>query len=692
MAVVETQRPRIRPLDKTVVNRIAAGEIIIAPSNALKELLENSIDAGSSSIDITCKDGGLKLLQITDNGSGISKDDLPILCERFTTSKLTKFEDLNSIQTYGFRGEALASISHISHFSVVTKTKQDTCAWKCHYSEGKLVPSKPSVQSSDPKPIAGKDGTSIIVEDLFYNFPSRLRSLKSANEEYSKIVDVINRYAIHTENVGLTCKKFGTTSNDVIIRNNMSRKDRIRTIFGNSVANELLDLDFEPNLDIGLFKCYGNVTNSNYTNKKVIQPVFFINNRLVSHDPLKRAINQVYTNYLPRGHKAFVYLALEINPKNVDVNVHPTKREVRFLNEDEIIEHIVKQIEITLSQLDSTRSFMTQQVLPNAKRFRQDDFDAELDSVDSMYNKKTKSAPQSQQYKKPYEHKLVRTDFNQSTITSFISTNAAIDLSTINRVEVKLKSVLDLRKEVETRTNKNLTEVFSKHTYIGIVDYSRRLLCIQYDVKLFLIDYASICNEFFYQIALSDFSNFGKIKFSEPISIRSILQENIYNDETILRSNFKLQDPPSLETVLTNYVEMAEMYMEYFSIEIDNADPLDPKLISIPMLIRGYTPNLTKLAFLLFKMVARVNWDDEKMCLGGILRQIALFYIPATIPNSDDPDSTLDDAAERENLSDILDNLIFPLLKKKFLATENLVRDVVEIANLPGLYKVFERC
>lgn len=169
---------RIKALAQDVVNKIAAGEIIVAPVHALKELIENAVDAGSTSLEVVVKDGGLKLLQITDNGHGINvcfllasilymltglqKEDMAILCERFTTSKLKAFEDLSSIGTYGFRGEALASISHIAHLSVTTRTKETSAAWRAHYADGKLVSPKPG-QSAEPKPVAGRPGTQITV-------------------------------------------------------------------------------------------------------------------------------------------------------------------------------------------------------------------------------------------------------------------------------------------------------------------------------------------------------------------------------------------------------------------------------------------------------------------------------------------------------------------------------------------------
>lgn len=189
MAGAASPPPRdniIRKLDETVVNRIAAGEVIQRPANALKELLENSLDAGATSISVLAGHGGLRLLQITDNGSGIRSQDLKIVCERFTTSKLREFNDLTSIQTFGFRGEALASVSHVAKLTILTKTKDSPCGYKSSYCDGKPVEAK-------PKPCAANQGTQITVEDLFYNVPTRLRVLKSPSDEFNRISDVITK-------------------------------------------------------------------------------------------------------------------------------------------------------------------------------------------------------------------------------------------------------------------------------------------------------------------------------------------------------------------------------------------------------------------------------------------------------------------------------------------------------------------
>lgn len=179
----------IKRLDEATINRIAAGEVIHRPMHAIKELIENSLDAGATSIQIVVKDGGLKLMQITDNGKGITKDDFRLVCERFTTSKLSQFSDLAHIATYGFRGEALASITYVSNLTLISRIADSDFAWKATYVNGKL-------EEGDPTPSAGNLGTQISVNDLFYNSPSRRKTFKTPGEEYNKILDVAQKYSI----------------------------------------------------------------------------------------------------------------------------------------------------------------------------------------------------------------------------------------------------------------------------------------------------------------------------------------------------------------------------------------------------------------------------------------------------------------------------------------------------------------
>jgi DNA mismatch repair protein MLH1 len=177
-------------LDELTINRIAAGEVIHRPASAIKELLENSIDAGARSISLVLAQGGLKLLEISDDGHGIRKEDLPLVCERFATSKLRSYEDLQSIGTFGFRGEALASISHVAHVTVTTATAATSpCAYRATYADGRLVAEAGS-ETAQPRACARTVGTTISVQDLFFNSPARRKAMRSPSEEYARVLDV----------------------------------------------------------------------------------------------------------------------------------------------------------------------------------------------------------------------------------------------------------------------------------------------------------------------------------------------------------------------------------------------------------------------------------------------------------------------------------------------------------------------
>lgn len=389
----------IRRLDETVVNRIAAGEVIQRPANAIKEMIENCLDAKSTSIQVVVKEGGLKLIQIQDNGTGIRKEDLDIVCERFTTSKLQSFEDLAHISTYGFRGEALASISHVAHVTITTKTADGKCAYRAHYSDGKL--------KAPPKPCAGNQGTQITVEDLFYNISTRRKALKNPSEEYGKILEVVGRYSIHNSGISFSVKKQGETVADVRTLPNATTVDNIRSIFGNAVSRELIEVECEDKTLA--FKMNGYISNANYSVKKCIF-LLFINHRLVESTSLRKAIETVYAAYLPKNTHPFLYLSLEISPQNVDVNVHPTKHEVHFLHEDSILERVQQHIESRLLGSNASRTYFTQTLLPGLTGPSGEAVKSAADVTPSS----TGSGD------KVYAYQMVRTDCREQKLDAFL--------------------------------------------------------------------------------------------------------------------------------------------------------------------------------------------------------------------------------------------------------------------------------
>ncbi|EFE43490.1 DNA mismatch repair protein, putative [Trichophyton verrucosum HKI 0517] len=667
---VERERERAdltdgqKALDPDVINKIAAGEIIVAPMHALKELIENSVDAGSTSVEILVREGGLKLLQITDNGHGIDHDDLSILCERFTTSKLQAFEDLSSIATYGFRGEALASISHVAHLTVTTKTAGSSCAWRAHYSDGKLVPAKPG-QNASPKPIAGRKGTQITVSTALEN-PSIIFSLsiymhmltRSASEEYAKILDIVGRYAVHCSGTAFSCKKHGEAGVSLSTSINSSILDRIRQLHGGAVANELVSLE----VDGKRWGCRASawVTNANYHAKKTTL-LIFINHRAVESTAIKRAVEQTYSTFLPKGGHPFVYLDLEIEPQRLDVNVHPTKREVNFLNEDEIIESICSAIRTKLAAVDSSRTFMTQTLLPGIRPPEPATLAGDASSGAEGERLALRTVAGT---KRPYENNLVRTDAKLRKITSMLppagsetvhgdkpSGNQGLAYQKVNRepVNIRLTSVKNLRAAVRSSMHNNLTEIFSSNTYVGLVDERRRVAAIQSGVKLYLVDYGMVCNEFFYQLGLTNFGNFGSINLESSPKLVDLLSLAV----EVERDEYYRNNPPDGDaasvasdasrsidegivvdftsvaaTVAKHLIDRREMLKEYFSLSISE----DGCLLSIPLLLKGYMPSLVKLPRFLLRLGPYVDWSGEEACFRTFLTELAAFYTPEQLP------------------------------------------------------------
>jgi DNA mismatch repair protein MLH1 len=637
------------------------------------------------------------------------------LCERFTTSKLKAFEDLTSIGTYGFRGEALASISHIAHLKVATRTKESSCAWEAHYADGKLTSPKPG-QSAEPKPKAGRQGTQITVEDLFYNIPSRRRAFRSASEEYAKILELVGKYAVHCSGVAFSCKKAGDNSgSSVSVPASATTKDRIRQLHGSAVANELVSMKSEN--DRWGFKCEGWISTANY-NAKRTNMLLFINHRSVESAVIKKSVEQTYATFLPKGGHPFFYLSLEIEPARVDVNVHPTKREVHFLNEDEIVAMICDEISTSLSKVDTSRSFMTQSLLSNprvpfATPMKPTAPIAATPITGDLADRSASKAPKSSS-RRPNENNLIRTDASARKITSMLQPQRSVDEAANEDDEMeyevtekqpmacRLTSVKELRAEVRDAMHNELTDIISTHTFVGIVDEQKRIVAIQGGVKLFLVDYGMLCNEYFYQLGLTDFANYGTIRFNPPLPLEDLLKVAAEQER---RNAGDAADELDWDEVVQSVREVliakAALLLEYFSMEVTP----EGELCSIPLLMKGYTPSMAKLPQFLLRLGPHVNWNDEKGCFQTLLRELASFYVPESLPLPPSPtpeasgkgkqklaEEDPEIAARRAKVREAIEHVIFPACKSRLVATKGLLKGVMEIANLKGLYRVFERC
>ena len=320
-------------LDDLTINKIAAGEVIERPASVIKEMVENSIDAGATNITVEIKNGGISFIKVSDNGKGIAQDDLEIAFERHATSKIRSADDLNTVTSMGFRGEALASIAAISNVEMVSKTQEQDIGYRVVVEAGNVL----------EKEEAGcKTGTTITVRNLFFNTPVRYKFLKKDYTESGYIEDVITRIALVNPNIAIKLINTGKT----VIQTNGSGdiKSVIYSIYGKDVANGAMEVSYNYE-DIHVQGVVGKpeIARSNRSNQ-----LFFVNKRYIKDKTLTAATEQAYKGLIPIGKFGFVILNIEMNPAKVDVNVHPAKLEVRFEEENKVFQAIYHAIKDTL--------------------------------------------------------------------------------------------------------------------------------------------------------------------------------------------------------------------------------------------------------------------------------------------------------------------------------------------------------
>ena len=316
-------------LDDSTINKIAAGEVIERPASVVKEVMENSIDAGATAITVEIRNGGISYIRVTDNGKGIMQDDLEIAFERHATSKLRSAEDLDDIKSMGFRGEALASIASIAKVSLISKTADSYTGYEVVVEGGKIL----------SKEEAGcPNGTSITIENLFYNTPVRYKFLKKDFTESGYIEDVVTRIAlVHPE---IAVKLINTGKTIIQTSGNGEIKPVIYNIYGKEIADNLIDIDYTYD-DIIVKGVIGKpvISRSNRSNQ-----LFFVNNRFVKDKALSGAAEQAFKGFVTIGKHGFLVLNIDMDPRKVDVNVHPAKLEVRFQEETKIFKAIYHAI------------------------------------------------------------------------------------------------------------------------------------------------------------------------------------------------------------------------------------------------------------------------------------------------------------------------------------------------------------
>ena len=324
-------------LDDLTINKIAAGEVIERPASVVKEMVENSIDAGATNITVEIKNGGISYISITDNGKGIMPDDMEMAFERHATSKIRSAEDLETVKSMGFRGEALASIAAIARVEMKSKTADNETGYKVVVEGGKIL----------SKEVEGcPNGTTITVENLFYNTPVRYKFLKKDFTEAGYIEDAMTRIALINPNIAIRLISSGKTI--IQTTGNGDLKSVVYSIYGKEIAENILEVDYTYE-DIRITGVIGKpaISRSNRANQ-----LFFVNKRYIKDKTLTSSAEQAFKGMITIGKFGFLVLNLDMNPQKVDVNVHPAKLEVRFEEESKVFKAVYHAIKDTLLKGD----------------------------------------------------------------------------------------------------------------------------------------------------------------------------------------------------------------------------------------------------------------------------------------------------------------------------------------------------
>ena len=320
---------QIRRLDPVVADQIAAGEVVERPASIVKELIENSLDAGATRIDIAVEDGGVRTIAVLDNGAGIAHEDLPLAVARHATSKIQAAEDLACVATMGFRGEALASVAAVSKLEISSKPTNAPSGWSIRVEGGHEVQSRPTGRAA---------GTSVEVADLFFNTPARRRFLKTTRSELNRITEITRVLALGNPLCGFTLRH----NNRELERMSPARTadERVAHVLGGDFVNEAIRVDMERD---GM-RLWGWVGSPNFTRSNSSRQFFYVNGRAVQDYLVAHAVKQAYKDIMFHGRHPVFVLFLDLNAMDVDVNVHPTKSEVRYRNSTGVHNFIMSSI------------------------------------------------------------------------------------------------------------------------------------------------------------------------------------------------------------------------------------------------------------------------------------------------------------------------------------------------------------
>ena len=553
------KKKKLHKLPQSVVNQIAAGEVVERPASVVKELVDNAIDAEADKIEVKVKNGGIDMVEVSDNGYGIPKEELPLIFDAHTTSKIEKIEDLNTLISMGFRGEALSTITSVARVKVSSKYVEETIANEIDFNEeGK----------SSVKKTAKEKGTTVRVENLFYNIPARKKHLKSPQTEYRKIYELMNNYYLIYPNIYFVLEKDGKVVLDLPPIDNSKKgeitKERIQEVMNEDTSN-FLQLNYEG---AGI-KISGYVAHPSNHKSSRAKSYMFVNNRAISDKGIYRAIHEGYSRYIPHGQKVDFVIKIDMDPQYVDVNVHPRKEEVRFENPYRIysaIENAVKHtLEKELSFRDIPSGGKSQIENSNITVNQSRDFS----SIRERFNRSSgDSSPKVKE--RSYENRNLYSSGKSVSVKDSLLFSKEI-LSSEVKDDYNQREALPWEEKMKVR---NIFQIFNKYVVVEFVDE-----------RLWVIDQHAAAERINFEKLSKGRNGLDLQNYLVPIEIELKKEEALFLDEArdffenigiiyeIENSKLKIKTAP------TSFSEsnFEEIFNEIFSLE-DNIDNLGKNL------------------------------------------------------------------------------------------------------------------
>ena len=608
---------KIKVLDQGTINKIAAGEVIERPASVVKELLENAIDAKATAITVEIKDGGCSFIRITDNGSGFEKEDIPTAFLRHATSKIRTIEDLLSVSSLGFRGEALSSVAAVSQVELITKTAASFQAIRYAIEGGK---------ETAFEEIGAPDGTTIIVRNLFYNTPARRKFLKSFQTEAGYIADVVSRIALsHCE---ISIRFINNNQTKIHTSGNQNLKDAIYNIYGREITSSLIPIDVKNDfMQIHGYVaqpivCRGNRTYENY----------FINGRYIKSKVINKAIEEGYHGFLMQHKYPFTVFQILIEQELLDVNVHPQKMEVRFRNQEQVYPFVLESVhnvllhkeripDVTISE-EKTSAKEESSIKAKTTSFEENSLTKKEESL--------KKEPAMEAHRLEESQKAIE---SEKRIEKKERLPEPFEYRREKNEEQKIKEEIpEYRKEIPQNVKQEtlfqdefLTPKAKKyHRIIGQVFETYWI--VEYEDKMFLIDQHAAHEKVLYE-------KFTKMIFNDTVSKQAV------NPPIIL----------SLSMQEENLLKLNLEYLDHLGFEIEPFGGQEYAVYSIPTAL----PTINKKE-LLIELIDQLSEDTKGASSQTVLDKIASMSCKAAVKGNNklsyqEAEELIDQLLELEN-------------------------------------------